>query len=188
MTAEALQRRHREVATVNRLRGSAERLQRDAWTLEATRDGLRLIVQRPDGELAHIATIHRNALHDERDLLCGALDHLRMFLHLFDRAAVAVRDLRGELEAQERKPASAPKMPNHAAQASILLSHAAFQRFLSDTGGGRVVDDKDSADAALKDRLGITSKKQINEDDRVRAAWLSLFGEYEAWLRGGGEA
>ncbi|BCH58695.1 hypothetical protein RvVAR0630_13190 [Agrobacterium vitis] len=188
MTADALQRRHREVATVNRLRGSAERLQKDAWTLEATRDGLRLIVQRPDGELAHIATIHRNALHDERDLLCGALDHLRMFLHLFDRAAIAVRDLRQELEVQSHSPALARKMPNHSAQASILLSHAAFHRFLSETGGGCVVDDKDTADAALKDRLGITSKKQINEDDRVRAAWLSLFGEYEAWLRSGGEA
>ncbi|MUZ64138.1 hypothetical protein [Agrobacterium vitis] len=188
MTADALQRRHREVATVNRLRGSAERLQKDAWTLEATRDGLRLIVQRPDGELAHIATIHRNALHDERDLLCGALDHLRMFLHLFDRAAIAVRDLRGELATHNSQPAARHNKPNHSAQASILLSHAAFHRFLSATSGGCVVDDKDSADAALKDRLGITSKKQINEDDRVRAAWLLLYGEYEAWLRGGGDA
>ncbi|MBB4007789.1 hypothetical protein [Allorhizobium taibaishanense] len=185
MTADTLQRRQREAAAVNRLRGSAERLCRDDWTLEATRDGLRLIVQRRDGELAHIATIHGNALHDERDLLCGALDHIRMFLQLFDRAAVAVRDLRDELAVQSQAPAR--KMPNHSAQASILLSHAAFHRFLSETGGG-AVDDKDSADAALKGRLGITSKKQINEDDRVRAAWLSLFGEYEAWLRGGGEA
>jgi len=187
MTTDILQRRQREAAAVNRLRGSAERLCKDAWTLEATSQGLRLIVQRPDGELAHIATIQGDALHDERDLLCGALDHIRMFLQLFDRAAVAVRDLRDELAAQNHSPATARKMPNHSAQASILLSHASFHRFLSETGGG-AVDDKDSADAALKSRLGITSKKQINEDDRVRSAWLSLFGEYEAWLRGGGEA
>ncbi|MGV1833092.1 hypothetical protein [Agrobacterium vitis] len=136
----------------------------------------------------HIATIHPAALHDERDLICGALDHLRLFLRLVDRAAIAVRDLRGELATHNSQPAARHNKPNHAAQASILLSHAAFHQFLSETGGGCVVDDKDTADAALKDRLGITSKKQINEDDRVRAAWLSLYGEYEARLRGGGEA
>ncbi|WP_429925014.1 hypothetical protein ACQY1H_06515 [Agrobacterium vitis] len=179
--------RQREVSTVNRLKGSAERLNDDVWTLEADRGGMRLVVYRLMGEQVHIATIHPAASHDERDLICGALDHLRLFLRLVDRAAIAVRDLRQELAVQNHSPALARKMPNHAAQASILLSHAAFHRFLSETGGGRVVDDKDSADAALKDRLGITSKKQINEDDRVRAAWLSLFGEYEAWLRGGGE-
>ncbi|MVA73611.1 hypothetical protein GOZ81_21440 [Agrobacterium vitis] len=179
--------RQREVSMVNRLKGSAERLNDDVWTLEADRGGLRLVVHRLMGEQVHIATIHPAALHDERDLICGALDHLRLFLRLVDRAAIAVRDLRQELAVQSHSPALTRKMPNHAAQASILLSHAAFHRFLSETGGGRVVDDKDSADAALKDRLGITSKKQINEDDRVRAAWLSLFGEYEAWLRGGGE-
>ncbi|MVA72115.1 hypothetical protein GOZ81_13655 [Agrobacterium vitis] len=180
--------RHREASTVNRLKGSAERLNDDVWTLEADRGGLRLVVHRLMGEQVHIATIHPTALHDERDLICGALDHLRLFLRLVDRAAIAVRDLRQELAVQSHSPALARKMPNHSAQASILLSHAAFHRFLSETGGGCVVDDKDTADAAIKDRLGITSKKQINEDDRVRAAWLSLFGEYEAWLRGGGEA
>ncbi|MGV1949283.1 hypothetical protein ACQZ44_00545 [Agrobacterium vitis] len=180
--------RQREVSTVNRLKGSAERLNDDVWTLEADRGGLRLVVHRLMGEQVHIATIHPVALHDERDLICGALDHLRLFLRLFDRASVAVRDLRGELEAQHNsQPAARQHKPNHAAQASILLSHAAFHRFLSETSDGCVVDDKDTADAALKGRLGITSKKQINEDDRVRAAWLSLFGEYEAWLRGGGE-
>ncbi|MGV1803470.1 hypothetical protein ACQZ6A_16515 [Agrobacterium vitis] len=180
--------RQREASTVNRLKGSAERLNDDVWTLEADRGGLRLVVHRLMGEQVHIATIHSTALHDERDLICGALDHLRLFLRLVDRAAVAVRDLRGELEAQHNsQPAVRQHKPNHSAQASILLSHAAFHRFLSETGGGGVVDDKDTADAALKVRLGITSKKQINEDDRVRAAWLSLFGEYEAWLRGGGE-
>ncbi|MGV1830781.1 hypothetical protein [Agrobacterium vitis] len=180
--------RQREVSTVNRLKGSAERLNDDVWTLEADRGGLRLVVHRLMGEQVHIATIHPAALHDERDLICGALDHLRLFLRLVDRAAVAVRDLRGELEAQHNsQPAGRPHKPNHSAQASILLSHAAFHQFLSETGGGCMVDDKDTADAALKARLGTTSKKQINEDDRVRAAWLSLFGEYEAWLRGGGE-
>ncbi|MGV2130510.1 hypothetical protein ACQZ4Q_09695 [Agrobacterium vitis] len=179
--------RHREASTVNRLKGSAERLNDDVWTLEADRGGLRLIVHRLMGEQVHIATIHPTALHDERDLICGALDHLRLFLRLVDRAAIAVRDLRGELATHNSQPAARHNKPNHTAQASILLSHAAFHRFLSETNSGRVVDDKDTADAALKGRLGITSKKQINEDDRVRAAWLSLFGEYEAWLRGGGE-
>ncbi|WP_429929936.1 hypothetical protein [Agrobacterium vitis] len=151
--------RQREASTVNRLKGSAERLNDDVWTLEATRDGLRLIVQRPDGEQVHIATIHPTALHDERDLICGALDHLRLFLRLVDRAAIAVRDLRGELATHNSQPAARHNKPNHAAQASILLSHAAFHRFLSETGGS-VVDDKDTADAALKDRLGITSKNR----------------------------
>ncbi|MBF2716281.1 hypothetical protein [Agrobacterium vitis] len=180
--------RQREASTVNRLKGSAERLHDDVWTLEADRGGLRLVVHRLMGEQVHIATIHPAALHDERDLICGALDHLRLFLRLVDRAAIAVRDLRGELATHNSQPAARQHKPNHAAQASILLSHAAFHRFLSETSDGCVVDDKDTADAALKVRLGITSKKQINEDDRVRAAWLSLFGEYEAWLRGGGEA
>ncbi|KAA3513555.1 hypothetical protein GOZ90_22735 [Agrobacterium vitis] len=92
--------RQREASTVNRLKGSAERLNNYVWTLEADRGGLRLIVHRLMGEQVHIATIHPAALHDERDLIFWALDHLRLFLRLFDRAAIAVRDLRGELEAQ----------------------------------------------------------------------------------------
>ncbi|MDQ0456028.1 hypothetical protein [Rhizobium paknamense] len=174
--------RQREAATLNRLKGSAERLQDDVWTLEATREGTRLIVHRPMGEQAHIATIHTAALHDERDLICGALDHLRLFLRLFDRASATVLDLRGQLAVQPER-----KRPDHAAQASILLSRPSFQQFLS-RAGQAAADDKTSADAALKARLGITSKKQINEDDRARSAWLSLHGEYEAWLRGGGDA
>lgn len=148
---------------------------------------MRLIVQRSSGEDAHVATIHADALDDERDILCGGLDNLLLFLRLFDRAAAKVRDLCGELQAQQNsQPVSQHNKPNHAAQASILLSKPAFQRFLTETGRA-AVSDKDSADAALKARLGITSKKQINEDDRARSAWLSLHGEFEAWLRGGGE-
>ncbi|MCM2292277.1 hypothetical protein NAC44_08045 [Allorhizobium sp. BGMRC 0089] len=177
----------REAAHINRLKGIAERLQEDVWTLEATREGVRLIVHRPMGELAHVATIHPDALDDERDLLCGALDHLRLFLRLFDRAAVTVRDLRGALASRdEAGPGEGRKKPDHAAQAAILLAKPAFQQFLR-AGGQPAVHDTDSADAALKARLGITSKKQINQEDRARAAWLSLHGEFEAWLRGGGD-
>ncbi|MUZ59868.1 hypothetical protein GOZ95_20730, partial [Agrobacterium vitis] len=42
--------RQREASTVNRLKGSAERLNDDVWTLEADRGGLRLVVHRLMGE------------------------------------------------------------------------------------------------------------------------------------------
>jgi hypothetical protein len=174
-------KRAREKVAINRLRAIAERRTGDIWTVEDRGGALRVIVRRSTGDDAHVATIHLGALDDERDLMCGALGNLLLFLRLFDRAATTVRDLRGKLE---RGQAQANKK-NYSAQAAMLLSDRAFQRFLEGKGAGGPVRDNGAADTRLKSLLAISSKSQINTVERARAAFLALRGEFDAWKRGG---
>lgn len=171
----------RERVAINRLRAVADRRFGDVWTVEDRGGALRVIVRRSTGEDAHVATIHAGALDDERDLMCGALGNLLLFLRLFDRAAHTVRDLKGQLERGRAKE----NQKNYSAQAARLLSDRVFQRFLEGKGAGGPVRDKGSADTRLKSLLAISSKSQINTVERARAAFLALRGEFDAWKRGG---
>jgi hypothetical protein len=171
----------RERVAINRLRAVADRRFGDVWTVEDRGGALRVIVRRSTGEDAHVATIHADALDDERDLMCGALGNLLLFLRLFDRAANTVRDLNRQLERGRAKE----NQKNYSAQASMLLSDRVFQRFLEGKGAGGPVRDKGAADTRLKSLLAISSKSQINTVERARAAFLALRGEFDAWKRGG---
>jgi hypothetical protein len=181
MTTISAQQRDREKVAINRLRANADRRSDDTWTVEDCGGALRLIVRRSTGEDAHVATIHPDALDDERDLICGALGNLLLFLRLFDRAADTVRDLNRQL----RRGQAQQQQKNYSAQAAMLLSDRAFQRFLESKGAGGPVRDKGSADTRLKSLLAISSKSQINTVERAQAAFLALRGEFEAWKRGG---
>ncbi|OLP44140.1 hypothetical protein [Rhizobium oryziradicis] len=187
MTAIPDPQRAREKAHIGRLRGAAARMADDAWLLEASRDGMRLIVQRGMGEQTHVATIHRAATDDERDVLCGGLDNLRLFFALFDRAATAVRDLQQQVSQLEAHVAELSKPKgDYAAQAAMLCQNSEFWRFMTGKSG-MPVHDKGSADKALKKQIDISSKTQLSADDSKLADFRSLVGEFEAWKRGGAQ-
>ncbi len=89
--------RDREKSRLIRYRDIADRLAGDGWELDVDGDVSRIIARRSSGESVALCTIHSDALAHET-LLAGAVDLLTFFLTLQDRAAVAVRDLRGQLD------------------------------------------------------------------------------------------
>lgn len=174
--------REREKAALRRLRFAVDSMAGDNWIVDVDGDRVNLIAGRATGEDAHLCTIHAAALATERDLICGALGNLVMLLAIIDRAAVAVRALQTQidrLEAEKREK-------NYAAQASMLLANRQFQLFLETKGAGGPVRDKGAADTRLKFVLGVESKKQLNTDERARAGWKRLVGEFETFKKGGG--
>jgi hypothetical protein len=185
MNAAPNPQRDREKAAIGRLRGTAVRLADDAWLLEANRDGVRLIVHRGMGEQVHVATIHRSATDDERDVLCGGLDNLRLFFALVDRAVRTVCDLQQQVSQLEAHVAELSKPKGgYAAQAAMLCQNSEFWRFMT-SKSGTPVHDKVSADKALKKQIDISSKTQLSADGGKLADFRSLVGEFDAWKRGG---
>lgn len=188
MKVDADRQRAYEATKLRRLSDVADRAAGDAWLIEADDRGMFVVSERFDGTRVTVCKFGQQANDDEIRLISEALESLMFFLPMIDRAAKRVRELderiralEAELEAARSGPA---KPKDYAAQASMLLSNGAFQRFLSERRDGEVVDEKDSADAALKDALGIQSKREINNDDRAREAWLSMRAEFEAWKTG----
>lgn len=174
--------REREKAALRRLRFAADSMSGDNWIVDVDGDRVNLIAGRATGEDAHICTIHSAALATERDLICGALGNLVMLLAIIDRAAGAVWALQRQVDGFEAEK----REKNYAAQASMLLSNRQFQLFLETKGAGGPVRDKGAADTRLKFLLGVESKKQFNTDERARAGWKRLVGEFETYKKGGG--
>ena len=171
----------RERAVLRRLRDIAAQLDGDEWQIDADDRGMHVVTRRADGQEAVICHIDRQALPEEARLISNALSHLHLFLRLFDRA----RDRVLVLEERCRRPApsGAGVDKNYSAQAAMMLKTGAFQRFLSEKLGGPV-DDEAGADACFKDLTGIKRKRDINANERARAAFLSLRAEFEAWKQG----
>lgn len=173
--------RAHEKDVLERLRFAAQATADDRWLVETDGEQVFIIAARATGEDVHICTIHADALEVERRLIGQALEHMRLFLGLFDRAAGTVRDLKRQLGQQERKV----RAGDYAAQAAMLLDDRRFQRFLEGKGAGGPVRDKGAADTRLKSLLRLESKRQLNSEDWAREAWKRLMGEFDAWKRGG---
>ncbi len=173
--------RSHEKAVLDRLADIRDRRDGDIWSLDAEGADMRIVVRRSTGEEAHICTIHAAALADERDLLCSALDHLRLFLGLFARASARVRGLAAEIERLTRRA----ERKSGAQRAAILIGEGPFRRFLETCGAGGPVRDAQAADTRLKGVLAIQSKKDIDTDSRARTAFDALLRDFYRWKKGG---
>ena len=77
--------------------------------------------------------------------------------------------------------ASAPRKPApREGRQALKLSTRAFQAYLRSDG-------PEAADAALKRRLGIASKRELNANADAAGRWRDLVRDFDAWMRGGGE-
>ncbi|KQU79833.1 hypothetical protein ASD00_36100 [Ensifer sp. Root31] len=170
--------RDRERARLIRYRDISDRLTGDVWELDVDGGVSRIIARRSSGESVALCTIHSDALAHELELIAGAADLLSFFLGLQDRAAVAVRDLRGQLDRRERAKRPASQV------AAILCGKPTFQRFLEGKGAGGAVNSTREADTRLKFLLNINSKTQLDEDASCAARFRDLRGDYDAFMRG----
>lgn len=171
----------KDKAALSRLADIAERMAQDRWGMVADGDNMRVTSFRGEGEEVTICILTSAALPDEIDLIAGALDDLRLFARSRARASEAFRALREQVAG-----GGAPRLRegDFAANAAMLCGERTFQRFLEETGADGAVRDKDAADKRLKALLGITSKRQLNDDLAAQAGWIDLRSRYQAWMRG----
>lgn len=182
MTTAAQAARDREKARVSRLIDIANRSHGDRWAIDIDGGETNVIAQRSSGEQDVICTIYRTASPDEIELISGALENVFMLLDIRRRAIMALRQ--GQ-PAQAAQPASRMRDGDFAANAAILCAEPLFQRFLERRNrDGSAIHNQEQADAVLKRLLCITSKTQLNRQERAQAAFIDLRADYQTWKRG----
>ncbi|WP_320188883.1 hypothetical protein RMS29_028395 (plasmid) [Agrobacterium rosae] len=166
-----------EQEMVDQLRNITDRLDGDRWVIEEDDGGKHLVSMRSTGDGAIIATFHPDALRWEIELVGKALDLVRIFISVGDRAGRKIAKLKQQLGIQSEKE----RKGDYTTQASILISDRVFWRFLETKGAGGPVRDATAADTRLKSLLKFKSKKELNTDERAKSAWLSLWRDFGNW-------
>ena len=176
-----------EKRQLTRLRGLRDALEGYSWMVQPENGDVHIIVVRRGGEADHIATIHRAASTDERNLICGSADALRFTLTLIDRATARILAMTGKAGAPDAgvpKQAAKTGKNDAAFRAKSLCDQVLFQRFLEGKGAGGPVADARAADTRLKFLLNIKSKSQLNEAGPAREAFYQLSTEFYLWKKG----
>jgi hypothetical protein len=180
MSSDPTAQRRRERDILNRLWDIRIRVESDDWEIDARGDHTRLVTLRSTGEEAEICRFSQQALSDEIRLIAGLIPHLTLLLDLVERATARIRAQDAELARLRER--SRPK--DYAAQAAMLCQNTAFQLFLEGKGAGGSIADAQAADTRMKGLLAITSKKDINTDERAQRAFLSLRADFKTWKGG----
>lgn len=171
--------KEQEAVKLGRIRAILAGLQGFEWLLSAEVDEYRIQAKSPDGSVATLARFSTDVTHDELDALSGALDDMRFLVGLVDRAIEALRAAR---------PAPKPK-PNkdkdYAAEAAMRCGDPAFRVFLEQKHRlERPLTDQ-RVEQKVRSICAVTSRRELNNDDRAAANWKQLRGEYENWKRAG---
>ncbi|QTQ84591.1 hypothetical protein J8N08_16615 [Agrobacterium tumefaciens] len=172
-----------EKARVTRIAGIADRCHGDQWEVAADGGRSHIIAQRATGEHVLVCTIHPEALPDEIELIVGALDNVSLFLTLRQRAIIALKH--AYEQARDAPTRMRLREGDFAANAAMLCAEPLFHRYLERRDKTRVIYNKDHADTVLKKLIGITSKKQLNTEERAQKAFLDLRADYQTWKERG---
>lgn len=70
-----------------------------------------------------------------------------------------------------------------AAVADLLCSEPLFHRFLERRDQTRAIYNHDHAESVLKSLLGISSKTQLNTDERAQSVFIALRADFDAWKK-----
>ena len=184
MTSPAQAARDREKARVSRLTDIAQRCHGDRWLIDAESGKTNIIAQRANGEADVLCTIYPGASPEEIELITGALENTVLFLELRDRAIMALKQGH-PAQPQRGAPRYQLRDGDFAANAAILCAEPLFHRFLERRNrDGGAIHDNEQADRVLKKLLGITSKSQLNREERAQMAFINLRGDFEIWKGG----
>lgn len=182
MTGREQEIRQREKARVARLEDIAGSCKGDKWEFDSDGRQTHIISRRSTGERVILGTIHEDALPNEAELITGALENTILFLTLRKRAIAAFKS--GQSLPPDTQHRSQLREGDFAANAAILCAEPLFHRFLERRDQTRAIHNKDHADTVLKKLIGITSKTQLNREERAQAAFIDLRSDFEAWKRG----
>lgn len=187
MMTPAQAAREREKQKVARLEDIVQRAKGDRWSFDVDGKQTHILSLRATGESVVLCTIHDEALPDEIELISGALANIVLLLELRQRAIIAVKSGRAS-RPQQPPPQQQRQMRDgdFAANAAILCGQPLFHRFLErrsrDCGA---IHNKDHADKVMKQLIGITSKTQLNKEERAQAAFIDLRSDFEVWKERG---
>lgn len=186
MTTGAQAARDREKARVARLIDIANRSHGDRWAIDIDGGETNVIAQRSTGEQDVICTIYKTASPDEIALISGALENVFMLLDIRRRAIIALKGGQVTQSPQpqpQRGQARELRDGDFAANAAMLCAEPLFHRFLErrNRDGARAIHTNEQADACFKRLIGITSKTQLNKEERAQTAFIDLRASFQAW-------
>ncbi|TBN10854.1 hypothetical protein EYC79_18055 [Agrobacterium cavarae] len=186
MTTPAQAAREREKQRVARLEDIVRRAKGDRWSFDVDGKQTHILSLRATGESVVLCTIHDEALPDEIELISGALANIVLLLELRQRAIIALKSGRASQPQQPTQQQRQMRDGDFAANAAILCGQPLFHRFLERRARDcRAIHNKDHADKVMKQLIGITSKTQLNKEERAQAAFIDLRSDFEVWKERG---
>ncbi|WP_421424113.1 hypothetical protein [Agrobacterium rosae] len=185
MTTGAQGARDKEKARVSRLIDIANRCHGDRWEIDFDGQQTNIIAKRSSGEHDVICTISGTAFPEEIEMISGALENVVMLLDIRRRAIIAVKQGQQSQPAQSAQQVRRMRDGDFAANAAMLCAEPIFWRFLERRDrDGSAIHNKEQADAVLKRLIGITSKTQLNTQERAQTAFIDLRADFDIWKRG----
>lgn len=130
-----------------------------------------------------VCSFDSDASKDEIALISSAPETIVFLLGLVDRAWRALRPAPAEARRDEVRGGPQVDRKNFAAEAGMLCSDPAFMVFLEEQHGLDRPLSPEKAAQKLRTLCGVTSRKELNDDDRAAAAWQQLREEFKEWKR-----
>jgi len=172
------------------IRARIELVSSTEWELASDSEGMFLdALEGTAGGTSRIQLVRfgKHATYDEAQLIAGSLSDMRFLLGLVDRALAFVAAARRS----HQQPSSAPREPvksgpkNYATEAVMKCQEPAFKRFLVECHSLESPVTDDRVAQRLRSILGVTSRRELNNNNQAAARWKALRSEYDAWRRVG---
>lgn len=174
-----------EAARLSRIRARLDAIAPGEWSRVHDAEGCFVEVRGAVGELFPLARFHAGADEDEISFVVEAPDNVRFLLGLVERAARAVRELRGGQGQDAEQPARGSVGKDFAAECAMKCAEPAFRVFLEERHGlERPLTDERVAQK-VRGLLGVVSRAELNNGGQATEAWKALRGEFENWRRTG---
>jgi hypothetical protein len=150
------------------------------WSRVYDGDGCFIEARGPMGELLPVLRFDPGASDDEIMIVADLPETLAFLLKLIDRA---IEKLKPPRQGEERGEAASSDPKNYAAECAMKCGEPVFRVFLEQRHGlERPLTDERVAQK-VRQMLGVTSRREINDTERAAAAWRQLRGEFDAWRR-----
>lgn len=167
MSAEAIELR--------KIRNRVSSLGGTEWLLSSNGEVI-IVEARTDGQTNEVARFHRNATPDEIEFMANAPFMVSFLLGLVDRAIAAARNASPHAQTEN-------KAVNYAAEAAMKCEERAFLVFLEERHELERPLTAERATQRLRSLLGITSRKELNDNSAAADRWRTLRADYDVWRR-----
>jgi hypothetical protein len=170
--------RQSDAVMLGKIRAALDAIAPGEWNRACDGDGELMEACGPMGERLPVLRFHPGATRAEKDFVANAPLHVRFLLGLVDRAIAALRQKpEGEAAARHSK--------DYAAEAAMKCQEPAFLAFLRDRHGLESPLTPEKAAQKVRSLCGVTSRRELNENERAARAWNDLRAAFEAWKRTG---
>lgn len=178
-----------DAARLARIRDQFAAIAPGEWSLVYDSDGSCFVEARTRmGELLPVVRFDPGASQDEISFVADAPRSIRFLLDLVDRAIKAAQ--KQDPRPEQRHPQPARGLPatsrkNYAAEAAMLCGEPAFMAFLHERHGLEKPLTEDKVAQRLRGLLGVTSRRELNDNDAAAERWKALRGDFDTWKRTG---